>query len=617
MNFPSQADKRSLPSAAQTSHLLQSLFPPQAVILVGVSRSQPHLFDWPSVRTENILLVDAAPEALANTRQSLPKTTAWQMRSAVLADHAGEACFFTASNPGEDGLVPPQQLAELWPNLRTTAERTCTTQTLHALLAEPELAGLAEVDDTWLVIDCLPALRILRGAGALLQRCKVISLRVLREPLEQDEPGMTLAEAERYLAEHHFRCIHCTEENHPQIGQALFLRDDSAQHGQEIACFLQAQADLADERDNLEQQNAALLATCQALKTDNTALQAEREALRQDNTALVAERDALAHEKTHLAFECDKLTTERDQQTELAAALQAQLEALAREKAELLAASDALAKEKAVLAAARDKLTGERDQLAELAAERQAQLDTLAKENAELLVSCNALGLEKTELAAARDEQAKLAIERQTLIETLTQEKTDLAAARDALAKEKAALTAARDEQANLVNERQTRIATLTQEKNCLAAARDELTGERDQQAKLATERQVQLDTLAKQKAELLAAHDALAQEKAGLVAARDEQAKLANERQARIDALTLEKADLATARDSLTAERDQQAKRAAERDEHVRRLEAELQENLVRQGLLQDELVKGEAQIELIKDLLLRIPNGSTDHVE
>lgn len=494
MNLPLQTGRRSLPSAAQTSHLLQSLFPPQAVILVGVSRSQPHLFDWPSVRADNILLVDAAPEALANTRQSLPKTTAWQMRSAVLADHAGEAGFFTASNPGEDGLVPPQQLAELWPNLRTTAERTCTTQTLHALLAEPELAGLTKADDTWLVIDCLPALRILQGAGALLQRCKVISLRVLLEPLEQEEPGSTLAEAERYLAEHHFRCIHCTEENHPQIGQALFLRDDSVQHGKEIACFIQAQADLADERDNLEQQNTALLATCQALKAKNTALQTEREALRQDNTALAAKR-------------------------------QAQLDALTKEKAELLTASDALAQEKA-------------------------------------------------------------------------------------------AITAARDEQTKLANERLTRIEMLTRDKTGLAAAREKLTGERDQQAKLAAERQSQLDTLARETAELLAARDALAKEKASLTAARDEQIRLANKRQALIDTLTQEKTSLAVAREKLTGERDQQAKLTTERDERIRQLEAELQERLMRLHLMQDELVKGEAQIELIKDLLLPEPNRSADHV-
>jgi len=414
MNLPLQTGKRSLPSAAQTSHLLQSLFPPQAVILVGLSRSQPHLFDWPSVRADNILLVDAAPEALANTRQSLPRTTAWQMRSAVLADHAGEACFFTASNPGEDGLVPPKQLAELWPNLRTTAERTCTTQTLHALLVEPELAGLAEADDTWLVIDCLPALRILQGAGALLQRCKVISLRVLLAPLEQEEAGTTLAEAERYLAEHHFRCIHCTEENHPQIGQALFLRDDSAQHGQEIACFLQAQADLADERDNLEQQNAALLATCQALKTDNTALQTEREALRQDNTELAAKRDALAHEKTHLTFECDKLTTERDQQAELAAERQAQLEAFAREKAELLAIRDALASEKAVLAGALDEQT-------KAANDRQARIDALTQEMTDLAAM-------RDELTGERDQQTKRAEELSAKLDALTAEKSALSA---------------------------------------------------------------------------------------------------------------------------------------------------------------------------------------------
>lgn len=380
------AGSRAQPTLAQTSQLLQSLVPPQAVVLVGASRSQRHLFEWPAVCPQNILLIDAQRKALASIRQHFPETAAWQMRSAVLADSARDTCFFSASNPGEDGLVPPQKLAGLWPNLHTTAERICTTQTLQGLLAEPELAGLAEAGATWLVIDCLPALHILQGAGALLQHCKVVSLRVLLEPLEQDEPGTTLAEAERYLAEHQFRCIHCTEENHPRIGQALFLRDDSAQHEQQITCMLQTQAELASERDDLEQKNSTLLATCQTLKTDNTALQAEREALRQDNTALAAERDVLAQEKAHLIVVRDRLTDEHDQQAKLAAERQAQLDSLAKEKAELLAAYDALALEKVSLTAAHDKLTDERDQQAKLAAAREERIGQLEAELQEALM---------------------------------------------------------------------------------------------------------------------------------------------------------------------------------------------------------------------------------------
>ena len=567
MDHPRFSGNRSLPTQTQTSHLLQNLFPPQAVILVGASRSQRYLFDWPGVNPQNILLVDAQPETLASIRQNFPESAAWQMRSTVLADRAGEACFFSASNPGEDGLVSPEKLAELWPNLRTSAERICITQPLKDLLAEPELAGLAETDATWLVIDCLPALRILQGAGALLQRCKVISLRVLLAPLEDGEPGTTLAEIEQYLAAHRFRCIHCTEGNHPQIGQALFLRDDSVQHEQQIACLLQAQADLASERNDLEQQNAALLATCQALKTENTALQAERNALHHDKTRLATERVSLTQAQATLARERDTL---RQQNNELSATrnalslekadLLAECEALRQGYAALTVERDALAQEKAGLTSVRDKLTAERDQQAKLAVERQAQLDTLGKE--------------KTALVVARDEQAKLANERKAQLDTLTKEKTDLTISRDKL-------TAERDQQVKLAAERQAQLDTLAKEKAALVVARDE-------QTKLANDRKIQLDTLAKEKADLLASRDAL----------------------------TKEKTDLTASRDKLTAERDQQAKLAAERDGRIRQLETEHQESLIRLRLMQDELVKGEAQIELIKDLLLREPNRSADHV-
>ncbi|SEJ14417.1 hypothetical protein SAMN04244579_03276 [Azotobacter beijerinckii] len=486
MDETRSAESRQIPNQQQTANLLQALFPPQSAILVGASQSNPNRLDWQSIPPENVLLIDAKQEALAGIKQNVALASDWQMRNAVLAESQGEAPFFSASNPGEDGLVPPQKLVSLWANLRPQGQRTCTTQTLQTLLSEPQLAPLASATNTWLVIDCLPALRILQGAGPLLKQWKVLWVRVLLAPLEDNEPGTTLAEIERYLADHDYRCIGCFEENHPHIGQAIFLHDTG---------------DL----------NTPLAAAYDVLNAEKLTLLGERDALLLDKSALGAERDTLRQEKSNLLASCDTL-----------------------------------GKEKAALVAARDEQT-------KLANERKAQIDALSREKADLL--------------ASRD--------------TLIKEKTELAAARDALAKEKTALAATRDEQAKLANEHKTQLDALAKEKTALIAARDE-------QAKLANERKAQLDALAKGTAELVAIRDALVKEKTSLLAQLGEQTEKAN---------------------ALLLTRDNQTLILSERDSQIHQFEAEYSENLARLRLMQDELVKGEAQIELIKDLLLREP--------
>ena len=164
-------------------------------------------------------------------------------------------------------------------------------------------------------------------------------------------------------------------------------------------------------------------------------------------------------------------------------------------------------------------------------------------------------------------EQAKLATERQQQLEALEKQKAEVTAARDALAKEKTALTQARDEQ-----------------------------------AKLATERQQQVEALEKQKAELTAARDALAKEKTALTQARDEQAKLATEHKTQLDKVTTE-------HDQVQKTANERQKALEQAQQRIKTLENEASENLQRQQLLQEELIKAEAQIELIKDLLLREP--------
>jgi len=206
-------------------------------------------------------------------------------------------------------------------------------------------------------------------------------------------------------------------------------------------------------------------------------------------------------------------------------------------------------------------------------------------------------------------------------LDALARNRDLLLTQRDGLAKALADSNTARDEQAKLAAERQQRtdalsqqVAQLTSERDALAKARAEITAARDEQAKLAAERQQRTDALAQQVAQLSSERDALAKARAEITTARDEQAKLAAERQQRIDAAIKDKALLSTERDTLAKERtalvaarDEQTKAAREARQKLATLEAEMAEIVARHGLLQEELIKAEAQIELIADLLLR----------
>jgi len=109
-------------------------------------------------------------------------------------------------------------------------------------------------------------------------------------------------------------------------------------------------------------------------------------------------------------------------------------------------------------------------------------------------------------------------------------------------------------------------------------------------------------------------------QDIAQLTQARDEQAQLATERQATLDAQTKEKAELSQAKVQLESEKsalagryEEQEKLAAERLKQINELQQQIQtreaseeELASRQQLMHEEMVRAEAQIDLIKDILL-----------
>jgi len=172
-------------------------------------------------------------------------------------------------------------------------------------------------------------------------------------------------------------------------------------------------------------------------------------------------------------------------------------------------------------------------------------------------------------------EELRNAQESVTRSEQSSQEK--IVALEDEKAKFAAQIDALNNEKAKLAND----IAALTKAHADASAARDA-------EAQAKTQAIAQRDAEAQAKTQAIAQRDAEAKEKTNLIALRDEQTALATSRQ-----------------QSLRAKQQD----AAALQERNQELEAINQENATRQQMLQEELIKAEVQIDLIKDLLLREP--------
>ena len=229
-----------------------------------------------------------------------------------------------------------------------------------------------------------------------------------------------------------------------------------------------------------------------------------------------------------------------------------------------------------------------RDEHSRQLSERGKQLEAQARVKAELEGKNSALtgrlSAIQTELAGlqrARVEQEKLMLERQNQIELLLKE---------------------RDAQARMIAERQGQI--------------EQLVKARDEQVRLCSDRQGQIEqlkqlqvVLERGKTELAAKQEALAKEVAALVVSRDAQAKLASDRLAQLEQFKQTQVAQEQAKAALEREKSVLAEKLADAQNRLQQQEGDVLETNHRQLRMNDELVRAEAQIDLIKEVLLRDP--------
>jgi hypothetical protein len=658
--------------------LLRKLCPIRRFIHVGDVSKQglSEYADWTSAPAVFVI----PDEERCHTLFPLIEARAgWSTVHAVLAERAIERDYFTASNPRENGLLAPESLAGIWRNIKTLARRRVLATTLDDLL-QGFPADVPAVN--WLVVNCLPALDVLRGATSCLDHCEVVISRVvLDESISVDSTAMSSG-LDAYLAARGFRRLSVHEERHPAIGSVVYVRDwqglllEYYRLTRALRVSADRQAEQVEKIATL-QEAARERADSSELAADFQRQSGELSLVRLQVGELTVARDRLARElATQLQMSVDRealiaqVSSHRDEQSRIAGQHATEREQAVRER-------DEGARSAAELRGRLDELALERDRLAqELAAQRQlsverdsaiAQLSTDREEQIRLV---GQRVTEREQAVRERDEGVRSAAELQRRLDELALERDRLAqelnAQRQFSVEREAAiaqLITDRDEQTRLAGER--------------ATEREQAVGERDEGARSAAELQRRLDELALERdrlAQELNAQRQLSVEREATIAqlstARDEQARVAEQREkeqaqaisdrdtqaglARELETTVEQhsraAEQAAERlaqgteriSALSGELDARAQKIAELQSSLEKLDGSRQEALAelleartelgrssataqecasritklegdraelqsRHLLLDRELLKAEAQIDLIKDVILR----------
>lgn len=217
----------------QTSLTLQSwlehlriLAPITGLVHVGAGTGQAivRYMDW---NIPSAVLIEADESYHDKLSAIASEFHEWSAHIALLSDQENEKIFHFTTNSNENSVLTPESLSNLWRNLKAKEQIRVNAITLDSLLT-----GLNHQPENmnWVVIDCLPALPILRGASKHLNNMDVIIARVILDDTKLHTPGVSKVEVDAFLSEHGYRCVASEEELHPAVGMALYVRNWKPSH---------------------------------------------------------------------------------------------------------------------------------------------------------------------------------------------------------------------------------------------------------------------------------------------------------------------------------------------------------------------------------------------------
>ncbi|HEH9408461.1 TPA: hypothetical protein SIA33_001436 [Aeromonas salmonicida] len=214
--------------------------------------------------------------------------------------------FHRASNPAESGLIAPEQLRGLWPNLDLVSiEQNAAAVTLDALWHDANQAI------NWLVLDCLPAAVLLRGGTQLLAQADVVVVRVAVDDRLDIEPSARQSAADVLLHTAGLTCVQLLPQRHPALFYAIYVRD--------VACQTKELANTRTDAAHLQQQLQQAQATMGKLRVTHQAALDERDhaaaQMAAQNRDEVQAQEARINQLTQALASSEQLADQQRQQS--------------------------------------------------------------------------------------------------------------------------------------------------------------------------------------------------------------------------------------------------------------------------------------------------------------
>lgn len=197
---------------------LSSIYPPTGVMVIGAGNGSSIWVQWLYKKCVNpVILVEGNQKQFQLLKHNIPLNKEWVFLNKIVIFGSEPHIFHYVDNSRENGLLSPEQLHSLWPNIKCIGEEAIYNGITLNSLQKSENLPL-----NWLFIDCLPAPEILEHAGDMLHRIEVVVSRVVI----QDEPfSASLKNLDKVLNEVGMRRVHLFQERHPSIGYAIYTRN--------------------------------------------------------------------------------------------------------------------------------------------------------------------------------------------------------------------------------------------------------------------------------------------------------------------------------------------------------------------------------------------------------
>lgn len=279
MTPTSQGAVQALPWPAWLD-VLSAVFPPRGTVVVGAGAGNGPWVQWlRSRRASPVWLVEGDEAQYQHLLRHLPEGCDWTPRRDVVAPAPAPTLFYRASNPAENGLIPPERLRTLWPHLAEEGVVEVEAPvTLEALLAE------AGDEANWLVLDCLPAAQLLQGGAARLGQLDVALVRVAAGENAGLDRAARHDAVDELLATAGLVCVHTRTERHPALAHALYVREPAGLQAQ----LAEARSQAAIDQQKLDELTHSLHAARQALEEAKDALARAIVAHKEEGQSLAA-----------------------------------------------------------------------------------------------------------------------------------------------------------------------------------------------------------------------------------------------------------------------------------------------------------------------------------------